>query len=247
MGVRSLENSSDANLPQNEEAQPESRDVQLEADQIIQQAHEEAQMIRQEAEQYSQEMLQQVEQERLNWETEKQQLIEQAKQEGYAAGYDQGTQDGYQQYAAIIEEARQVVGAAKLDYEKHLEDSEYTILHLGITAAEKILATKLEEDPDYYMHLVRRAIREVKEHENIQIQVHPTKYELLLTHKDELLALFTRPTSELYIYPNDEMQEFQCLIESSFGRIDASIDSQLNEIKLKLLQVLEEENGHESS
>lgn len=248
IGVRQLSGGQEMNgAPDTQENEAFTQDAKVEAEQMLQQARNEAEAILEEARNQAQETYQQIEQDQLNWESEKQQWIEQAQEQGYEAGFNQGSQDGYEQYRTVIEEARQVVSAARLDYEKHIEDSEYTILHLGMKAAEKVLGTKLEEEPDYYLHLVKRAIREVKDHENIQIQVHPTEYEMLLTHKDELLALFTVPTAELYIYPNDEMQQYQCVIESSFGRIDASIDSQLTEIKLKLLQVLEEAHEYEGN
>ena len=43
------------------------------------------------------------------------------------------------------------------------------------------------------------------------------------------------------IFPDDDLKETDCIIESTFGRIDASVDSQLHELKLKLLQILEGE------
>ena len=46
---------------------------------------------------------------------------------------------------------------------------------------------------------------------------------------------------DFYIYPDDELEETSCIIESENGRIDASVDSQLEEIKIKLFEMLESE------
>ncbi|OEH91260.1 flagellar assembly protein FliH [Bacillus solimangrovi] len=218
-----------------------------EAKQLVEEAQHEAERIHREAEQYSEQILQQVEQERLNWENERQQFIEQARDEGYTAGFEQGSDEAHQQYTDIIDEAKRIVETSKEDYAKHLVESESTILLLAMKVAEKILDIKLTEQPEVFLNLVRRVIKEVKEHQNIQIHVHPSNFEFVVSQKEELLALFTHPTAELYIFPDDDLQEYQCKIESSFGRIDASVDSQLNEIKIKLLQILEEENGNEGN
>ena len=41
------------------------------------------------------------------------------------------------------------------------------------------------------------------------------------------------------IYPDPDLLQGSCLIESTYGRIDASIDIQLMEIKKALTQCLE--------
>jgi flagellar assembly protein FliH len=54
------------------------------------------------------------------------------------------------------------------------------------------------------------------------------------------MAIFPKDT-ELYIFPDDELEESSCIIESENGRMDASVDSQLQEIKVKLTELLEGE------
>ena len=52
--------------------------------------------------------------------------------------------------------------------------------------------------------------------------------------------LFSQMMCNATMYPNGELDEHACYIESENGRIDASIDSQLQEIKRKLMDILEE-------
>ena len=71
-----------------------------------------------------------------------------------------------------------------------------------------------------------------------QIHVHPNQYEFLLSKKEEILSIFTQDTN-LVIYPDSDLSEGSCLIESPTGRIDAGIDTQLTEIKNALIESLE--------
>lgn len=57
--------------------------------------------------------------------------------------------------------------------------------------------------------------------------------------KNELKTLVTNDT-DLYVYANAELNEQDCFIESAFGRIDLSIDTQLEQLKEQLLDLLDE-------
>ena len=177
-------------------------------------------------------------QEKLNWEQEKVNLIKEAKEEGYQAGWKEGESQGYAECQSYITNAQKVITAAKNDYHSYLESSERTILELALKIASKIVATKIEDDQEYFLSLVKKAVKEVRNFSETQIHVHPNQYEFLLSKKEELLSIFTQDTN-LVIYPDSDLSEGSCLIESPTGRIDAGIDTQLTEIKNALIESLE--------
>ncbi|MFD2443521.1 flagellar assembly protein FliH [Bacillus sp. CGMCC 1.16607] len=203
-------------------------DVQLEAEAIKRHAIEEAENIRF-----------QIEQDKLFWEEEKQRLIIAAQNDGFEQGLLQGRDQGLTEYQELIQSAHEVVVASKNEYQKQVESADQTILNIAMSVAEKILNKKLE-DQEQFFPIVKRALIEAKNYREIQLHIHPTHYGFLLSHKDELMGLFPRET-DFYLYPNDSLTEWSCVIESSNGRIDASVDSQLIEIKKKLQEMMESE------
>jgi flagellar assembly protein FliH len=214
--------------------------LKAEAEQLLVEAKVEADQIMTEAQVNLQETNNHIAQLRADWEIEKEQLIQTVQAQAFQEGFQQGEKEATEQYALILKEARQIVDKAKSDYMVQVEQSEEVILKLGLKVAEKILRVQLEEKREEFLQIVKHAIKEVKDYPDINIIVHPFMYELVLSQKDELRALFNRDKS-LFIYADEELQETGCVIESSFGRIDASIDSQLAELKVKLLELLEEE------
>ncbi|WP_034669548.1 flagellar assembly protein FliH [Bacillus methanolicus] len=199
------------------------------AEQIVSQANDHAKMIRR-----------QIENERHAWEQEKEVLTEQAKHEGYQAGFDEGRQKGFQEYKESIELARKVIDSAKKDYRLILESSDKAILDLALKVSEKILGKTIDGNEEEFLHLVKRALKEAREYREIELHVHPIHYGFLLSQKEELLSIFPRETN-FYIYPNEDLSKTSCIIESANGRIDASIDSQLEQVKKKLFELLESE------
>lgn len=174
--------------------------------------------------------------EKRHWEEEKKQLIVQSKDQGYKEGFSAGKQESLNQHAELLSKANEIVDAATKDYHATLENSEEVILMLAIQSAEKVIQMKLEEKPETFVHIIRAAIKGIKEQSMITIYLHPDNYQLVLDQKDELSRLLDSD-SKLSIYAKEGIKINDCLIEHPFGRIDASIDTQLKQLRAVLHEV----------
>lgn len=225
-----------------EEVEEPQNSVNFAAERVemIKQAQQEADSIVAEARAFQEQVENQLQQQKLNWEQEAILLSNQAQQSGYEAGLQEGRTNGYHEAMGFIQEAQQVVNASKEDYRRKIESSEQTILELGLKVAERILGDHLADNPEYFMSVVKRALKEARDYREIQLHIHPSYYEFLLSQKEDLLLVFPKET-ELYIYPDADLSEQSCIIESANGRIDATVDAQLKEMKEKLFEMLESE------
>ena len=220
---------------------PDAHAVIAEREAIIQKAQEEAasiiQLSQREAERVQQEISQQQEQ----WlNVERRLLEEEAKQIGYEEGYSVGKQQGFEDMQELIRLAQNVVSSSKVDYQHYLDSAESTILELAVSVAEKIIHHQIQSAEETYLQLVKKAIKDAREFEHVELRVHPFQYEKVLVQKDELQGIFPKETN-FFIFPDEELSETDCIIETTSGRIDASVDSQLKEMKHKLHELLEGE------
>ncbi len=200
------------------------KQAMLEAEEIVKQAKLEANKIKQ-----------QIEQEKVAFEEEKQKAFEQARTQGFETGVNEGRAKGYEEVNDSIQFAKSIVDQARIEYMQCVEKSEQTILTLSLKAAEKILREQLQESGSSFLSIVKQAIEEVKDYKEIKLYVHPNQYELLVENKGDLIPYFHE--GQMYIYPNENLTEFGCVIETDGIRIDASIDMQLQELKRKLLDL----------
>ncbi|WP_349293112.1 flagellar assembly protein FliH [Cytobacillus spongiae] len=207
---------------------------------MIKSVQEEANQILLKANKQAEELGHHLQQERLQFEEEKQMVLEQTKQEGYQQGLNHGREAGYQEYRETIEFAKGIVESSKKDYLTKIDSSDKTILDIGLKVAERILGKRIEEDQQSFLAIVKRAIKEARDYREVQLHVHPVQYGYLLSQKEELMSIFPREI-DFYIFPDEDLVENACVIESPNGRIDASVNSQLEEIKRKLFEVLESE------
>lgn len=226
---------------QTDEKEEESSFVSYqERERILAEAQSEADKIVQEAQAFAARVREQMEQEQQSFQIELQARAEQAQNDGFMQGREEGKKLGYNEAQAFIEQARETVALSKDDYKRKIEASEQTILSLSLKIAEKIIANTLTGDPEQFLPIVKKALKEAREYREIQLHVHPSHYEFLLVQKEDLIRIFPKET-ELYIFPDSELTDQSCIIESANGRIDASVDQQLDEIKRKLYELLEGE------
>jgi flagellar assembly protein FliH len=215
-------------------------------EQELQRALEEADIIRKEANEEYEQLQGKMNEEILASQKYAEEIYKQAEENGYNEGFQHGLQEGQKQYEALINDAKNVVEASKTDHFERLEEAETVIVELALKVAEKIVAEKITDQPDYWISLVKEVINEVREEEQVKLYIHPSWYEVTLAHKEELRLLLPNCQS-LYIYPDIHLEENGCTIETRYGKINASVDSQLTEIKDALLEKLKEMDGYEGS
>ncbi|MFN2746226.1 flagellar assembly protein FliH [Bacillus sp. z60-18] len=204
---------------------------------LLHHARQEASKIYEKANAEHEQIRRQIEEERAGWEAEREALIEQAKKEGFEAGLEMGKQEAQKAYESYLEEANAIVRAARRDYEEKIEQSAEEIVTLAVSLAKKVWNQK-PDDKEAFTDLVKQVLSEMKEFDDISIYVDPDYYTEVQSHKNELDALL-QYGSHLAIYADDKAAKGTCYVETAFGRVDASIDTQLEQLKQKLNTLLE--------
>jgi flagellar assembly protein FliH len=198
---------------------------------------EEANRISEQANSQMEDIRRQIEQEKNDWAAEKQQLIEEAKAEGFEKGVALGKTEALQQYAELISQATSIMEMSRKAVEDKLEDASGEIVELAVALAKKVWQQK-SDDKEAFILLVKQVVNEVKEYDDISIYVDPYYYETVFQHKDEIQQLLYKEC-RLGLYADEKAEKGSCYIETPFGRVDASIDTQLVQLKHKLLTALE--------
>jgi flagellar assembly protein FliH len=190
-------------------------------------------------EQEKQMFFQEIEHLKQGWEEERPNRVQEAYDEGFGQGYEDGMNKANEAMAQSLQTANEIIIHARENARKYIEDQESIILELGLTAAERIIDESLERDNELFVSIVRRGLKEAREMKEIKIYVSPTYYALITANRDELAEMF--PTDVPFmIFVNEELEnDTDCFIETNHGRIVVSIDEQLNELRLKLHEILE--------
>lgn len=158
-------------------------------------------------------------------------------QEGYQSGLSEGTRAAHNQYIDYIDQASSIVKQAEDDRKKRIEQSEPYLVDLSIEIAKKIIQRELRLDEHTLLGMVTETLKLSSELKEITLCVHPDDYHLLRSRIDELKTLISSQAN-LILLPDHSITSGGCMIRSSLGTLDARVDTQLEEIKVALLDAI---------
>lgn len=185
-------------------------------------------------------------------ETQQQQTLEQAEQQGQAAaeaGFQEGFTQGLAQAEADFLQKRELmeslIAAAYEEQRRIIRESEPFLLSLSTEIARKIIRNELMQDDVQLLSIIRHALRQADDTEEVAIHVALEDYPAMLPFEDELKS-YIRAGAELKLMPVAGQTPSGCTIHTKNGSFDATLDSQLNEIKKQLLVYCEEKSNDEA-
>ena len=167
--------------------------------------------------------------------------VEAGKQQGYAAGLQQGLAEAKRQMSEQLKQTADIcnamVAAAEQDARRILLESEPKIIELVLAISRKIICDEVEERPAVVLGLVRGALERVRDQNQIVIHVSPEDYEFILQSRQILQSVVGAERS-LTLTADAVLGKGGCLIETSFGTVEAGIDTQLESIRRVLQGML---------
>lgn len=171
----------------------------------------------------------------------KAQAAEQGRQEGHAAGLRQGLDDAKRQMAEQLQQTSDrcntMLVAAEQEARQLLQEAEPKIIELVLAISRKIIIDEVEERPAVVLGLVRNALERVRDQNQIIIHVSPDDYQFILQSSRTLQSVVGAEQS-LTVTADAVLSKGGCLIETSFGTVEAGIDTQLESIRRVLQGML---------
>lgn len=232
----------------NEEIESElnntNEETQQQSVQIIEEAKKSAQKIIEEANQKAN-LRESVAQDKISawWEENNKKLEEitfEANQKGYQDGLIQGREVGkteiQQEYEGQMKQVQSLLYQAYDQKKVIISEAEPFLLELSGAIASKIIQQELLSYPDKFIEVIKQHILRVKEKESITVCVHPDDFEYVQGQRSHLLSIVNGET-EIKIIPDHSVSLKGCIIRTSYGSVDARIDTQLDEIKKVIFEV----------
>lgn len=172
------------------------------------------------------------------WIEEKKLLEQQAYEEGFQVGHEEGRNKAVSDMAASIQTANKATELSLNNASQYVASQERVILELAMRSAERILGEVIEEDEERFLSIVRRAIKDSREMKEIKLYISHEYFEFISANRAELAAIFP-PDVPFLIFANDDFESTECYIETNHGRIVVSVDEQLNELRERLIELME--------
>ncbi len=157
----------------------------------------------------------------------------QAYDKGYSKGTEKGLADGKAYVSEIVKSFSSLMNELASYKIELLNEAEGQILKLVAEALNKIILTKLDEDDEIIVRVVREALKNLTEREVITIKVNPEDAAVMKKEKVSLVQELDG-IKKLTIIEDESIQRGGCFIETVSSDVDARIDKQIGVVRKAL-------------
>lgn len=172
------------------------------------------------------------------------------EKEAYEKGFEQGQKDGLSLEKKKMEEMGRQFEALFTeiaDLKAHIySESEIELLKLSLVIAKKIIGSEVRTNKAIIRNTVQSALKFVADKRKIRISLNPEDMEDVQRFLPELSKLIS--SGQFQLTEDNAVEKGGCLIETGFGKINATIDDQLGVIGEEIDRLFLENQGalHES-
>ena len=165
---------------------------------------------------------------------EAQRLLKETRENAYNEAMEQATEEGNR----IIDDAKRVLADAKKERLRLQETLEPDIVRLITSITDKIIGNASTLNPKTILYLIKQGFGTQTITGDVKVLVSHEDFDVVKMAKEELLA-FTDGAANLEIVKDAALAPCECIIETSIGHIDCSLDVQYSALKENLTYILQ--------
>ena len=219
----------------------ELESLQLKIDQKLKVAAVEAENLYQEAEKKCQQLEAQTQQEieMLKAQTMEESIAIQSEtyEKAYQDGLKQAQEDIENDRQLALAQVKEIIEAAEVKRKDIINQAEPAIVELSMAVAKKIVAAELGSRPELIIEIVKEAIDNLDNPQNVRVQVNP-KDELYLSGQGKFITSSQYGNVNLGIIPDDSIERGGCVVESNMAVVDSRLENRINNVENLLNEVL---------
>lgn len=167
-------------------------------------------------------------------------LISRAREEAQnikEAAAKEGYQDGLSQARADLEDVKNAITAFLSAKQEVFEYIAPDIMEISVEIAQKIIKKELQQDPSIILDNITEILKGLsKEETKITLRVNPVQVSLLKAEIPDVMNNIGLEAKVL-IVPDETIMEGGCMVTTTNGVIDATIETQLSVISEALKEI----------
>ena len=165
--------------------------------------------------------------------------IEQMKAKTFEEANEQGYQEGYRKGMDSVQELQKQYEAERLqqeqEYQKRLQEMEPMMVDTLCDVYSHIFKVEAKEHKELVLKLLQDALLKVDSTGSIMIHVAKEDYAYVQEQKAALLEEAGMQSGSVEIVSDATLARAQCMIETEGGVYDCSLDTELAELKRRLM------------
>jgi flagellar assembly protein FliH len=158
----------------------------------------------------------------------------------YTEGYSAGVQAAADAGAALLATLEQAIADETEERANLVRSIEEQALMLCVDTAEKVIRHEVRTDPGIVARALKLCLRRVRDRDEVTVRVGPREVAAIREMRDELLGS-AEGLRGMSIVDDRRISAGGCIVESSSGDFDARIETQVDQIRRKLMDAFHNE------
>lgn len=164
-------------------------------------------------------------------------LIQEAKLKAYEEGREDGFNKGKEEVERLIDRLHTIFNAAIDKRKVIVESTEKQLVDLVMLIARKVVKVISEAERKVVIENIKEALKKVRGETEITIRVNTEDLDLTTKNKKRFISLMEN-LEQIIVEEDSRVDPGGCIIETSFGDIDARISTQLNVLEEKIRELV---------
>jgi len=157
--------------------------------------------------------------------------VERISHEAYEKGLAEGKRLVDQDLSRVIHGVAQAVKRYKDEHQAVMQRLHHDALRLSLAVARQVVMCELRANPEAIAEIIARLLDEAEGRKVFSIQLHPD--DITRVRGAPIAHLFEQ--AEIELQPSDEITPGGCVLETGFGKLDARLETRLEELTATLL------------
>lgn len=156
---------------------------------------------------------------------------------GQQEGVEKAQREMEAQLQRTADRCNALLLAAEQEAKRIVVGAEHQIIEMVLAISRKVICDEMEERADVIMGIVKSALDRVRDQSHINIHVSLDDYERVLLSRRELQGIVGAEQT-IAVTADTVLAQGGCLIETSFGTVEAGVETQLDSIRRALTELL---------
>lgn len=167
---------------------------------------------------------------------------QQAKEEGYR----NGEKLAQKHYQSLICEAEELKKQADEMYQNTVLSLEGQMVETILEIGRKVIGTELSQNGEVILSLIRKTLLSTSPQGEMIITVSPEDYDTVMENKERFTE-GVKNIRDLVIKKDNSLNRGGCIVETGFGSVDSSVETQLKAIEDTFRKILGVPAGNEAA
>lgn len=159
---------------------------------------------------------------------------QEAYQSGLSAGRAQGAEEAAVRLEPVLERMSRAVEEIIEQRRRFRREAEEDVVRLAVGIGRRVLHRELSLDPEALLGVVKAALKKIEGREVNRLRVHPADAEMVRKHFER-----AERGERIEVQPDASLERGAVLFDTVRGSLDASVDTQLQEIQRGLTDLIQ--------